>query len=430
MIESDRNRELMAHLRFDAIAPLLSRNPDETVRYTLEGRALRFYELPDGSRRRYSWQTLEDWLYRYKNGGFDALRNAPRGDLGSFRKVEPDVSEKIEDILQDFPKLKSSNVINELKSYPDLADKLPGRTTLYRYIASIRGHFLDMASAARQERRSFEAHYANQIWQADIMYGPKIPKKTADGRWCRARTYLIAIIDDHSRLIVHAEFSFSQNLTTWFSVLKNACCRHGIPGRLYCDNGQVFRSSQITRICAQMGTINSFAKVRDAAAKGKIERFFNRVRAQFLEPELAFKKPDRLNKLNESFRQWLETTYNRSPHRGIENETPHSRWLKTANKVRRICDHDLEKKVFLFHETRRVTKTGTISLNSKRYETATILAGKTVDIYFDPSSDEPPNIWFENKYHGRATLLDTKANLDRRRHKPGNKDETTKGDTE
>jgi putative transposase len=429
MRESEQNRERMAHLRFNAIAPLLSRDPEDTVRHSLEERALRFYELPDGSRRRFSWQTLEDWLYRYKNGGFDALRNDPRGDLGSFRKIRPEVSEKIEAILQDVPKLKSSNVINELNSYPDLIKLLPGRTTLYRYIASIRGRFLDMASAAVQERRSFEAHYANQIWQADIMYGPDIPKKTADGRWCKARTYLIAIIDDHSRLIVHAEFSFSQNLTAWFTVLKNACCRHGIPGRLYCDNGQVFRSSQITRICAQMGTINSFAEVRDAAAKGKIERFFNRVRAQFLEPELAFRKPDRLNKLNESFRQWLETSYNRGPHRGIDNETPHSRWLKTANKVRRICDNDLEKKVFLFHETSRVSKTGTISLESKRYETAAILAGKTVNIYFDPSSDAPPNIWFEHQFHGTATLLDSQANLDRRRHKPGNTDKNTKGDT-
>lgn len=420
MSESKLTREAMAYVRFNAIAPLLSLNPDDVVRHALQERAETIFDLPDGRRRRFSWQTLEDWYYRYKNGSLEALRTDPRGDLGTFRQVSSEVAEKIEAILEICPRLKSANVIRELKNEPELT--LPGRTTLYRYISSIRGVYLDAADAARQERRTFEAHYANQIWQADIMYGPKIPKLTADGRWCKAKTYLIAIIDDHSRLIVHAEFSFSQNLTAWFSVLKNACCRHGIPGKLYCDNGQVFRSAQISRICAQMGTQISFTEVRDASAKGKIERYFNRVRSQFLQPELALRKPDRLHKLNDAFRRWLETDYNRSPHRGIKGETPHKLWLKTGNKVRRICDNDLETKIFLFHDTRRVSKTGTISLNSTTYEVASVLAGKTIDVYYDPSTDRPPNVWFEQTYHGQASLLDSKVNLNRRRRKPQNGD--------
>jgi len=420
MKEPDSNREAMAFLRFEAIAPLLSLNPDDIVRDELQERAATAFDLPDGRRRRFSWQTLEDWYYRYKNGGLDALRTDPRSDLGTFRQISTQVAERIEAILEVCPRLKGANVIRELQTDAELA--LPGRTTLYRYINTVRDDFLDAADAQRQERRSFEAHYANQIWQADIMYGPKIPKQTADGRWCKAKTYLIAIIDDHSRMIVHAEFSFSQNLTSWFKVLKNACLRHGIPGKLYCDNGQVFRSDQIRRICAQMGTQISFTEVRDASAKGKIERYFNRVRAQFLEPEMNLRKPDRLHKLNDAFRRWLEVDYNRSPHRGIRGEAPYTLWLKTSNKVRRICDDDLDTQVFLFHETRKVTKTGTISLNADTYEVPSVLACKTVDIYYDPSSDAPPNVWFENTYHGRASLLDSKLNLNRRRHKPKNGD--------
>ena len=414
MRESDSNREAMAYVRFNAIAPLLSLNPDEVLHDALQERALTAFDLPDGRRRRFSWQTLEDWYYRYRAGGLDALRTGPRADLGSFRRVPRNVAKHIESLLELCPSLKSANIIRELRNDPKLV--LPGRTTLYRYINSIRDDYLDAADAARRERRSFEAHYANQLWQADIMYGPQIPKRTADGRWCKADTYLISIIDDHSRLAVHAEFSFSQNLTAWFGVLKNACCRYGIPCKLYCDNGQVFRSDQIRRICAQMGTHVSFTEVRDASAKGKIERYHRRLRSQFLEPEMALRKPDRLHKLNDAFRRWLATDYNRSPHRGIGKETPHGRWLKTANKVRRICDNDLETKVFLFHTTRRVSKTGSISFNSKTYETAAVLAGKTVDVYYDPSTDRPPNIWFEQTYHGQASLLDRQINHSRRRN--------------
>lgn len=420
MSESNSFLDALAQMRFGAIAPLLSLNSDDLVHHTLQECAKAPFMLPDGSRRFYSWHTLEGWYYRFKNGGLEALRTDPRSDLGTFRQINPQVAEKIAAVLEVCPKLKSSNIIRELKSEADLA--LPGRTTLYRYINSVRDDYLDAADAEKQERRTFEAHYANQIWQADIMYGPKMPRQTADGRWCKAKTYLIAIIDDHSRLIVHAEFSFSQNLTAWFSVLKNACCRHGIPGKLYCDNGQVFRSDQIRRICAQMGTQLSFTEVRDASAKGKIERYFNRVRSQFLEPEMNLRKPDRLHKLNDAYRRWLETDYNRSPHRGIKGEIPHKLWLKTANKVRRICDNDLETKIFLFHETRRVSKTGTISLTSKIYEVPSVLACKTVDVYYDPSTDRPPNIWFEQTFHGQASLLDSKINLNRRRHKPQNGD--------
>ena len=44
--------------------------------------------------------------------------------------------------------------------------------------------------------------YANELWQGDTMYGPSI--QHTDGKW--KKTFLIAFIDDASRLITHAEF--------------------------------------------------------------------------------------------------------------------------------------------------------------------------------------------------------------------------------
>jgi len=413
-------RESMAFFRFDVIAPLLSDEQGVTLRQRLKDRAKVWFALPDGRSRYFSWMTLEDWLYRYQRGGLEALCDDPRQDLGKFRTVSDVLQREIGDILEVAPRLKASNVIRELENRELENITLPSRSTLFRYIDSIRSEYLSgvVAEGGVHERRSFEAHYSNQIWQADIMYGPKIPKKTADGRWRQEKTYLIAIIDDYSRLIVHAEFMFSQNLQAWFKTLKLACSKRGIPGKLYCDNGQVFRSDQIKRICALMGTQLVFTQVRDAAAKGKIERFFKRVRGQFLEPQLMLHKTDRLDKLNEAFRHWLENDYSRSPHRGISQQTPNDRWLKMSNNVRRLSDHDLENKVFLFHAVRKVTKVGTISLNSRRFETAPALAGEKVDIYYDPSSPLPPAIWFEGSYYGRTTELSCEDNLSRRRHKP------------
>jgi len=51
-----------------------------------------------------------------------------------------------------------------------------------------------------QEQRSGvprSGSFANELWQADTMYGPSI--KQPDGKW--RKTFLIAFIDDASRVI-------------------------------------------------------------------------------------------------------------------------------------------------------------------------------------------------------------------------------------
>ena len=412
----------MAHFRFNVIAPLLSKENGRTRNEQMRERAAKMFDLPDGRRRRFSWMTLEDWLYRFERGGLPALCDNARRDRGIFRGVPNDIRDEIDRVLTVAPNLKAGNVIKEVQRAEALPSPGPSRSTLYRYIKSIRPKYAQERQNGVRERRSFEVDFSNQLWQADIMYGPKLPKQGADGRWRKEQTYLIAIIDDYSRLIVHAEFGFSQNLTAWFNTLKQACLKRGIPAKLYCDNGQVFRAAQIERICAEMGTHLCFTEVRDAAAKGKIERFFNRLRSQFLEPELMLRKPDRLHKLNDSFRSWLETDYNRAPHRGIDGECPNERWLRTSNHVKRIQDTELETRVFLFHVTRKVTKTGTFSLDGTVYETNAALAGKKVGIHYDPSSATPPQVSYESTSYGRATLLDRNQNSTRRRRKPKNEE--------
>jgi hypothetical protein len=67
------------------------------------------------------------------------------------------------------------------------------------------------AAAPAVDRRKFEAELPNDIWQSDVMHGPYV---MVEGR--RRKTYLIAFIDDHSRLIPHAAFYLSENLDGLF----------------------------------------------------------------------------------------------------------------------------------------------------------------------------------------------------------------------
>lgn len=66
-------------------------------------------------------------------------------------------------------------------------------------------------------------------------------------RWLK-KVYLITILDDASRLVAHAEFSFDEKAISIEHVLKEAVMRRGIPCRLIVDNGSAYRSESFLGI--------------------------------------------------------------------------------------------------------------------------------------------------------------------------------------
>ena len=79
------------------------------------------------------------------------------------------------------------------------------------------------------------------------MHGPYIKENGAAAK----RTYLIAIIDDATRLITGASFFFSE-ATVNKEVLRTAVLTYGIPSRLFLDNGRNFRAEDIGIGCAMI----------------------------------------------------------------------------------------------------------------------------------------------------------------------------------
>ncbi|PIR00725.1 MAG: hypothetical protein COV66_05125 [Nitrospinae bacterium CG11_big_fil_rev_8_21_14_0_20_45_15] len=159
-------------------------------------------------------------------------------------------------------------------------------------------------------RRSFSMQFANELWQADTMYGPSI--KQPDGSW--RKTFLIAFIDDASRVITHGEFFYHDNTVNMVDAFRTALFKRGKPERLYFDNGSNYTSKEILQACVRLDIHLSHAPVRDGAAKGKIERFFRGFRDRFLVQHLEFKS---LEDLNDKTHDWIENEYNSKPHRGI-----------------------------------------------------------------------------------------------------------------
>ena len=295
-------------------------------------------------------------------------------------------------------------MISRMRNDAEFGNSLPSESTIYRYMRTVRPR----RESPTKERRAFEAPYAGSLWQTDIMYGPYLPQLNDRGKWVKKQTFLVAIIDDHSRLLCHGEFYFSQDILSYLGCLKTALCKRGIPEKLYCDNGKVFLSDQVKNIMAELGTTVLHTAVRDAAAKGKIERYFRTVRDSFLNPLLALEPPRKLEELNKKYWKWCEGSYNLKVHSTI-NSTPIERWMNTSHKVR-LLNIGMEDEIFQFEEVRKVKKDGTFSLKNCIYETSWTLAGKKVSVRYNPFFPEQPYVSFEGKKYGKANLLNRHFN--------------------
>ena len=98
-----------------------------------------------------------------------------------------------------------------------------------RFVRLLHQHELMQHMTAPEDRRKFEARLPNDIWQSDVMHGPKVP---VDQKY--RKTYLIAFIDDHSRLIVHGSFYLSENLFSFMDAFEKALAKRGLPIKKRC----------------------------------------------------------------------------------------------------------------------------------------------------------------------------------------------------
>ena len=116
--------------------------------------------------------------------------------------------------------------------------------------------------------------------------------------------------------------------------------------------------------------------------KGKIERFFRTVRDRFL-VELGHEKVGFLHQLNRKFWAWLEEDYHQTIHSST-NLTPNSRWRESVTGFMRQIEEKQLQEIFLWREKRKVSKVDEISLEGLKFEVASFLKDKWVEVRYNP----------------------------------------------
>lgn len=393
----------LATFRFGVIADFvtgtrLSRG--EKLRL-LDEKAKRSYQIPGTSRTRISKSTMYLWIANYKKAGYriEGLMPQKRKDSGSYRKLDPSIRMAIRELRQENPHYTVPVMITKLKHERLIgADERLNKSSIYRFLKHEKSH--NGTAVTPSDKRRFEAAYPNEIWQCDVMHGPMVKVKEGPHK----KAYLLAIMDDHTRLIVHAQFYLNETFESLKDCLRQAVSRRGIPSKFYVDNGACYRSTQLEQVLAALGAALTHSKPYTPEGRGKIERWFRYVRQDFL--PIHAHKPLSLQELNNQLESWLDS-YNDKPH-STTKMSPYERYRKNLSCIRPAPEDLLD--YFRRVEIRRVKKDRTVQVNNRHFEVPTGLIDRRVELRFHDDAPEDVEVFFEARSYGKAVVLDVSVN--------------------
>ena len=396
--------EKIALFRYGLIAPLILETlPRGELTRRAEEIASRAYDIPHSTRRTVSIDTLLDWALRYRRNGLEGLTPQPRQDRGQARVVDAQTAALIERLKRENPHRTGTSLLRQLASSQGPEQATLSASTLYRFL---RQHGLttnQLLSEPATARKKLEAQFANQIWQSDMLFGPWVERAGGGKR----QVFLQATLDDASRLIPHAQFYPDQGLDSFLDCLRQAIAARGIPVRLYMDNAKIYRSPQLARIAASIGILIVHTPPYQPEGRGKIERYFRSVREQFL-ADLDRKALLTLEQLNERLGQWIDV-YHRTEHSALQT-TPLLRWQRDIEHVRQLPPATDLRRLFFHRVDRLVRRDSTFLLHNRFFEAPPQLAGKRIEVRFDPLERNQLEIYYEGQSQGAARLVDAVVN--------------------
>ena len=406
----EQKRTEIALFRYRLIAPLIDQPLARgELAAHLRAVAAQHHQIPYSKRTTVNADTVWSYFAQYRKLGFEGLKPQPREDAGKSRRIPEAVVQRAIALREEVPTRSTPMIIAILRRDPSVAADLPLKERTLRAILQRRGKSREQLTAQSKAFRRFEREAANVLWQGDMLVGPYLPDVERPGKY--RRTALFCFIDDYSRLIPYGEFFLEENLCRLERVLKIALLRRGIPKGIFVDNGKVYTSTQLAAACATLGIQQIHSTPYTPNTRGKIERFFGTVRSQFLvEAEAA--KVATLEELNDSFQAWVEMISHRAVHSETE-QTPLERFQTSIGQITvRHADAAQLRQAFLWREMRSVTRTATISLEGNRYSVDPVLAGRRVELRFDPFDLAEVEIWQDGRFLAQAQL----QKLERARH--------------
>lgn len=367
-----------AEFRFSVVGGLLASPPKKgQLQEELEALAQKKWKHPITEEMTiFGFSTIETWYYQARNeriNPVDVLKTRIRSDSGRFKSMDQKIKDAIQKQYLDHKswsyKLHADNVVAVF------GENAPSYGTIRRYMKKTglakkkrmkKRFFSDTNQNVFEikEKRSFENEYCNGLWHADYHHS-SLQVITSEGTW---RTpIMLAILDDHSRLICHAQWYLNENTQNLVHSFSQAVLKRGLPRSFLSDNGGPFVSHEFTQGLTRLSIKIDNTLPYSPWQNGKQERFFGTVEGRLMSM-LENKKDLTLKELNDYTVAWIEMEYHRTVHDDIK-VAPIDKFA-TGHDVGRISPSFKELQTCFCKEVGRRQRLtdGTISLQGKRYE--------------------------------------------------------------
>jgi len=406
----------VALFRLTVLGQLASRQslPRGELKTIVKDLAHKHYDIPGSRHTLVSEKTIEAWYYAWKKGGVEALAPKRRIDRGRS-KIPGALQTEIIKAKQENPKRSLNTLITLMQlQQREGADQLT-RSSVYRLLLS-QGLSRPIGSSQPRELRRFEADYPGDIVYGDVMHGPRM---VVNGK--TQKSYLVTLLDDKSRLILHSAFCPGETALDIEYVLKQALLRRGLPKRLVIDNGAAYRAHSLQGICARLSIHLIYCRPYAPEGKGKLERWHRTLRDQFL-TELQPATIYAIDELNSLLWAWIDQLYHPTPHSSLAGKSPLSVWQNYLEWITPLgtLAHQLDE-LFYHRIKRKVRKDGTISYAGKLFEVPYCLAQKSVTVVIEPHHQQALYVEDEQGQRiGDITPLNCQANRHYKRAQPSN----------
>ncbi len=208
-----------------------------------------------------------------------------------------------------------------------------------------------MAHRESREQRLFEATHVGALFHADFHHGSR-KLLTDKGEW--VRPILVAILDDRSRLVCHAQWYWRETAENFVHALCQAFLKRGLPRALMTDNGSPMTAAETTRGLERLGIQFQPTLPYSPQQNGKQEAFWGQIEGRLL-PMLEGETELSLELLNEATIAYVEMDY----HRRVHSETgqpPLQRFLDGPEVTREAPSPEDLRKAFTVERSRKLRR--------------------------------------------------------------------------
>lgn len=256
----------------------------------------------------------------------------------------------------------------------------------------------------RKPRTRFEVEDSADLVQMD----------TSWGYWLNGqRIYLILLLDDHSRYILHAKFVKHDSAAENMKMIRETVEKYGVFKLLYTDNASFFKTirhnqsrfqnhskseyeTDITKACREAEITHITHKPYQPQGKGKIERLFRFIQERLIADEIAC-DPSYLplyvaQKKLQRWISWYNTKHLVRTTKMIPKERFNPQGFRPLLKDRNLDD------IFCFKDSRKVDKCNQFSYQGNVYTIPKkhCMVAYRVKLHIKPN--ESIRVWHNDKF--------------------------------